>query len=255
MWDVAIAADEPGSRPVATLVSVVSQDVRHTKRHSRRGSVAMTVIADEGLLSRANRRAGGRRGAEIHASEQRAQKLEDSGLAVRVDTAKMGKAQRALLLYLYAETLAAEQRASTESWPELDMVEIAEAFEVAREATEQFRPPLELQAAIARFADLSDSLVRPGWHDQLAATVAKMQEMLPDRRAPQPAVRLTRVDWSSKAATDAIGWQFSPSAASQALRHLERRGLLFRDAGGGRTTAVQLTMAGRRVAASLCTKP
>ena len=254
MWDATIAADEPCSRPVATLVSVVSRDVRHTKRHSRRGSVAMTVIADDGLLGRANPRAGGRRGAEIHASEQRAQKLEDSGLAVRVDTAKMGKAQRALLLYLYAATLAAEQRASTESSPELDMAEIAEAFEKARAVTEQFRLPPEVQAAVARFTDLSDSLVRPDWHDQVPATLAKMQEMLPARRAPQRSVRLTRVAWSSKAAADAIGWQLSPSAASQQLQRLESRGLVFRDARGGKTTAVQLTMAGRRVAASLCAK-
>ena len=109
----------PSALSVATLVSGVAEDDRHTKRHSRRGKVAMTVTVDPPVFGYAAepvaafaprpRPPTAPIGALIHVSVERAEAYEKAGFAVRVKTAKLGRAQRDLLVHLYHRTLAIEE--------------------------------------------------------------------------------------------------------------------------------------------------
>ena len=239
MWDATQEAQGARGRPAATLVSVVSEDERHTKRHT--GKVRLTVLEDmpglnmrpvqsappelEGIVPRT---VHAEPGDELIVSQARAERLESTGKAVRVDTSKIGAGQKRLLSVL---------------------LELARE----REARQAESKPL---AALGRHFRVAIGKVRgEDWRSPVASTyVGDEPETEGDALRRMPSIR---IPWEPALVIERYGSRVTTSALSQALRHLERRGLVLRDVPWGkrgRTGAVELTAAGWRIAADLAHK-
>lgn len=92
-----------------TLESDMSEAERPNARHN---IVSVTLLEDRApsaLIALDAPRVRGARGQELQVSLRSAAALERAGTAVRVDTAKMGAAQRRLLLTLYDLTVEEER--------------------------------------------------------------------------------------------------------------------------------------------------
>ena len=211
MWDASWDTSTDGRRPVATLVSVVSEDERHTSRRTDEATVLVTILAEDGVTIRTYPAPAADddvrrppffrvpRGAAVHVRQHIADGWvsTEPPKAVIVDAAKMGSAQRDLLLKLH---------------------------DIQHEA-----------------------LTSPNRAWRIAA-----------RREHGPSGRDLRtrrgVRWLPEAIYDRPLSRSESAALSRALRGLERRGLVLRDAPAGsgrRTSAVQVTGAGRIVAKQL----
>ena len=231
------------ARPVATVESVAAREERHTSGHTRRNEprVRLTVLEDipglnmrpaqpvepelEGIVPRT---VHAMPGDELIVSHPRAARLESSGKAIRVDTAKMGKGQKRLLVVLL--DLSRERHVLEASGNALHSIAVYLRVAIGRVHGEDWRSP-EAREYVGDAPEVEGDALR------------RMVSV--------------RVSWDTGALIERSGVSVTKPALSQALRHLERRGLVFRDVAWGergRTGAVELTAAGWRVAADLAPK-
>lgn len=106
MWNARNAIASALDSATGTL----ENDVSETERpNARPNTVSVTLLEDRRQLISFTQRHTGSRGQELWVSPRSAAALERAGTVVRVNTAKMGEAQRRLLLTLFELTMEAEQ--------------------------------------------------------------------------------------------------------------------------------------------------
>lgn len=221
MWDREASAAPNQISPTRYPQNVGTADDRHNRRrnktrmavieHARLSSLVPATSEGLGLPSPTPRPTSYNvePGDELSVAPARAASLEKGGYAVRVDTTKMGAAQRRLLVRLLELTEDEEHRRDQKNvWTRL---------------VGAFRP-------------------------QAPTTVAEETPEAPQRGDTVSRYTSPRIAWEPTEIVAGYEQPVSPSSLSHALRHLERRGLVLRDVPygqRGRTHDVKLTTSGR----------
>lgn len=231
MWERKASAAANQVSPARYPQNVATTDDRHNVRRNR---IRMAVIADTRVSSLvpassedpmfpvAPKRPTSYNvepGDELTVTPRRATSLEQNGNAVRVDTTKMGAAQRRLLVRLLELTEDEERRLDERN----ALTRLVSAFRP--------RTPVPLTKETRDPAEKGDMVSR--WQSP-------------------------RIAWETEKIAAGYEQPVSPSSLSHALRHLERRGLVLRDVPfgqRGRTHHVKLTTSGRVEASTIRSNP
>ena len=215
--------------PAGTLETDVSEDKRHT---TRRTKVRMTVI-DEVRLS--SMQTGGTLGRILAESEGRRSSVN----AYQGDEIEVGPNRASAL-----EASRQAVRVDTSKIGRAQQRLLLRLLEMVKES-----PTGPVETVFGAVESLRYAIgVEPQTGDLVEASGGDKVY-----RSPRTPIR-----WDTDSVIAGYAKPVSPSALSQALGKLERRGLILRDVPWGehgRTQRVELTTAGRRVAQELRKRP